>query len=195
MTRKAVTAALQRYEAALRAVGAPVVANLRPGISSTEIRGLEIRFGLVLPDDVRAVWEWHDGVEGARGANSADATRMLVPHRSFGNLAWSLEFAHTFITTITDTNPGSDYAGRAFVSLLIDNVGLLINLTRGEAPLTYVNDPMSWALSDYPAMPIAERIDWWTWAVTTGVWTVAESGGWHVDIDRYPRGRSRNALL
>lgn len=195
MARSEVTAALARYEAALHTLGAPVVANLRPGISSTEIRELESRFGVELPDEVRTIWEWHNGVEGARGAKVTDAARKLVPHRAFGDLAWSLEFAHEFFSTVTAANPTSEYAGRQFVSLLIDNVGFVVNLTPGQSPLTYMNDPMSWAMSDYPSMPIADRIDWWTWAVETYAWSLTDVGEWNVDADRYPQGQNRNVLL
>jgi hypothetical protein len=195
MSRSVVQAALRRYEVALRSLGAPVVANLRPGISSAEVRKLEDRFGVELPDEVRAVWEWHNGVEGARDANSGDAARMLVPNRAFGDLAWSFEFADEFFSIVASANPTSEYAGRRFVSLLIDNVGFVVNLTPGEPPLTYMNDPMSWAMADYPSMPIADRIDWWTWAVEVGTWSLTATGDWRVDTERYPQGQDRNSLL
>lgn len=195
MSRSEVTAALERYSAALVRLNAPVVANLRPAISSADVRELENRFGVELPDEVRAIWEWHDGVEGARRAKPTDSARRLVPHGTFGDLAWSLEFAHEFFSIVTSANPSSEYAGRQFVSLLIGNVGVVVNLTPGELPLTYLNDPMSWSMSDYPSSPVADRIDWWTWAVETGVWSLTEAGEWSVDADRYPQGRDRNVLL
>ncbi len=195
MSRSEVRAALGRYELALRTMGAPVVANLRPAISLNEVRELEGRFSVELPDEVRAIWEWHNGVEGVRGTNSADAARRLVPHRVFGDLAWSLEFADEFFSIVASANPTSEYAARRFVSLLIDNVGFVVNLTPGEPPLTYLNDPMSSAMSDYPSMPIADRIDWWTWAVETGAWSLTEAGDWTLDFDRYPQGQNRNVLL
>lgn len=174
---------------------APVVSNLRTGISSTEVGELESRFGVELPAEVRAVWEWHNGVEDARGANGADAARMLVPYRAFGDLASSLEFAEEFFSTVAVTNPTSEYAGRRFVSLLIENVGVVVNLSPGEPPRTYVNDPMSWAMADYPALSIADRINWWTWAIETGAWSLIDTGDWKIDADRYPRGQFRNVLL
>lgn len=195
MTDTEVTAALNRYESVLRRFGAPVVANLRPGISAAEVRELELRYGVELPDEVRAVWEWHDGVAGVRAASGNDATRLLVPHAKFGDLSWSLEFAHEFATTIATNNPSSDYSGRAFVSLLIGNVGLMINLTPGERPHTYMNDPMSWSLADYPSMPVAERVEWWVWALENGVWQLDDKREWRVDFGRYPQGENRNVLL
>ncbi|MDQ1575901.1 MAG: hypothetical protein QOH55_1051 [Microbacteriaceae bacterium] len=194
MTSGEVTAALVRYESALRRLGAPVVANLSPGISAAEVRELEVQYGVELSDEVRAVWAWHNGVEGARGAKAIEADRMLVPHRAFGDLAWSLEFAQDFMAITTDANPASEFTDKVFVSLLMDNVGFVVNLTPGEPTLTYLNDPMSWSLSDYPSMPIAERIDWWTWAVENGAWQVDQSGSWKIDFDRYPQGENRNAF-
>lgn len=195
MTAAEVTEALNRYESALRRLGAPVISQLGPGVSDAEIAELEMRYGAELPDEVRAVWRWHDGTAGARTANGGDPKRALVPHGVFGDLAWSLEFAHEFMTITTDANPASEYAGRTFVSLLIDNVGFVINLTAGEPPLTYLNDPMSWTMSDYSVMPVAERIQWWTTALETRAWTVSPNGEWVVDFDRYPQDQHRNAFL
>lgn len=135
------------------------------------------------------------GVEGARGAKATDAARRLVPHGTFGDLAWSLEFAHQFFSIVASANPSSEYAGRQFVSLLIENVGVVVDLTPGELPLTYLNDPMSWAMSDYPSLSVADRIDWWTWAVETGVWSLTKTGEWSVDAERYPQGRDGSVLL
>lgn len=194
MSASEVTEALGRYENLLRRLGVPVVANLRPGISPADVRKLEAQYGLELPDEARAVWEWHNGVEEARGSYTNDARRMLTPYRAFGDLAWSLEFTHQFTTITAETNPTSEYASRVFVSLLIDNVGFFINVTPGEPVLTYMNDPMSWMMSDYPSMPIAERVDWWTWALETGVWSIDENATWQVDMARYPDGDNGNVL-
>jgi hypothetical protein len=195
VTANDVTAALERYESALRSLGAPVVANLRPGISPGELLELEAQYGVELPDEARAVWQWHDGVEGARESDGGDPLRYLTPNCEFGDLGWSLEFAHEFIGIVEAANPTSEFAGRKFVSLLINNVGYVINLTPKEPTLTYINDPMSWSLTDFPAMPIADRVDWWTWALKTGAWQVDEAGRWRANFDRYPQGDLRHVLL
>lgn len=180
MSRSEVVAALEEYEAELRRAGAPVVSNLSAGISDTTIRELEQRFGVELPDEVRAVWQWHNGVERVSGSWGPE--RMLVPYRAFDDLETSLAFARDFVKVIAENNPTSEYAHRVFVSLLVDNVGFMINLTPGEPPLTYMNDPMSWSLSDYAVLPIAERIEWWTRAIKTGAWQINERGEWVLDF-------------
>ncbi|WP_308468734.1 SMI1/KNR4 family protein [Rathayibacter soli] len=195
MAANDVTVALERYEAALRNLGAPVVANLRPGISPREALELEAQYDVKLPDEARAVWEWHNGVDGARGSYGGDPLRYLTPPCAFGDLGWSLEFAHEFIGIVEGTNPTSGFSSRKFVSLLIGNLGYVINLTPGQPPLTYMNDPMSWSLADYPSMPIAEQVDWWTWALETGAWQIDEAGRWHADFARYPQDGLRHVLL
>jgi hypothetical protein len=190
MSGSEVTSALERYEDELRRIGAPVVLNLRPGISDVAIRELEERFGVELPDEARSVWRWHNGVE----SGSWGADRMLVPRRAFGDLESSLAFAREFVRVAAESNPASEYAHRVFVSLLIDNVGFMINITPGEPSLTYMNDPMSWSLADYPALPIADRIEWWTRAIQSGAWRIDERGEWILDFDRYPQGHNRNVL-
>jgi hypothetical protein len=190
----AVIRALDAYEAELRRIGAPVTAHLAPGISEPAIRELERRFGVELPDAVRTIWRWHNGVSDAKGARGNDAHRMLVPHRAFGDLEWSLSFADDFVQQVEAGNPASEYAGRSVVSLLIGNIGVVIDLTPGLEPLTYVNDPMSWSLSDYPASTIIERVDRWARAVRYGVWRVGAQGEWIVDLDRYPEAEQSNTL-
>lgn len=186
--------ALDAYEAELRRIGAPVASHLAPGISETAIRELEQRFGVELPDTVRAIWRWHNGVSAAKGARGTDARRMLVPYRAFGDLEWSLSFADDFVRQVAAGNPASEYAGRRLVSLLIGNVGVVIDVTPGVEPLTYINDPMSWSLSDYPASTITERVDRWARAVRYEAWRIGAQGEWIVDLDRYPAAEQRNTL-
>jgi hypothetical protein len=187
-----VTAALERYEAALRSLGAPVARKLRPGIGDAELRELERRYGVELPEDAVAVWRWHNGVHWS--PEMTTQSRFLVPYRYFGDLAESLTFAFEFVETMASGNPDLFYTGLQAVSLLIDNVGFMIDITPGRPTLTFMNDPMTWAFESFPVMPVAERIGWWTWAIESGAWSIDENGGWVVNWDNYPPPPNTNVI-
>jgi hypothetical protein len=195
MTAAEVTKALERYEDALRRRGAAVVPNLRPGISETELRELERQHHLELPEDAAAVWRWHNGVDGIAGTpNSAHAHR-LGPYKLFADLAFSLDFAARFIALSIEGNPQySPHRGIRAVSLFTDNVGFMIDITPGHGAVTFLNEPSQRALDEFPVMPVAERVDWWTWAIENGAWTIDEHGGWGIDWAKYPPAPNNNTF-
>jgi|tagenome__1003787_1003787.scaffolds.fasta_scaffold20962551_6 cell wall assembly regulator SMI1 len=45
-----------------RRLGAPIIENLRPGLSDAEIDALTHPLGISLPDEARTWFRWHDGV-------------------------------------------------------------------------------------------------------------------------------------
>lgn len=52
---------LARLETALKTNAPQVLASLQPGISSGNIEKLEQRYHVQIPDDIQAIYEWHDG--------------------------------------------------------------------------------------------------------------------------------------
>ena len=195
MSAAEVAGALQHYESALRRLGAAVVPNLRPGISDTELRELERRYGVELPEDAAAVWRWHNGVDGIEGTLDSDHAHRLTPYKLFADLPRSLDFAARFIALSVEGNPEhSPHRGMRAVSLLIYNVGFMIDITPGHPALTFMNDPAQLSLDEFPMMPVADRIHWWTWALENGAWAIDENGGWVVNWERYPAPPNNNAF-
>jgi cell wall assembly regulator SMI1 len=52
---------LAHLESALKTNAPQVLATLRPGISSNQINQLEQQYHVQIPNDVQAIYEWHDG--------------------------------------------------------------------------------------------------------------------------------------
>jgi cell wall assembly regulator SMI1 len=52
---------LRRLTLILQAKGPQVLAGLQPGLSAREIGKLERQFDVRLPNDIKAIYEWHDG--------------------------------------------------------------------------------------------------------------------------------------
>ena len=70
---------LARLESVLKTNAPQVLAGLRPGISAAEIAKLELQYHVQVPDDIRAIYEWHDG---ARSATN-DASYDFIPIHRF----------------------------------------------------------------------------------------------------------------
>lgn len=54
---------LERLEAVWRRLDAPVLRYLRPGLPEERIEDLLAPTGLVLPEELRLWWAWHDGAD------------------------------------------------------------------------------------------------------------------------------------
>ena len=52
---------LARFDAALWALGAPIVNAWAPGLSDEEIDALLLPLGIDLPEEARVWWRWHNG--------------------------------------------------------------------------------------------------------------------------------------
>jgi len=68
---------LDRFEAVLHSLGAPVAELMRPGLPDEKIDDLIAPTGLTLPDELRIWWRWHDGADEA--ASNHEEGRRLGP--------------------------------------------------------------------------------------------------------------------
>jgi cell wall assembly regulator SMI1 len=77
---------LARLEAVLKTNAPSVSTNLRPGISQAEILKLEQRYHVQLPDEIKAIYQWHDG-------SVSDTNRLVdfIPIHRFVPLEEALE--------------------------------------------------------------------------------------------------------
>jgi cell wall assembly regulator SMI1 len=63
---------LGQLEAVLRANAPEVLATLRPGISANKISQLERQYNVQVPDDIKVIFEWHDGAIPMAASNYVD---------------------------------------------------------------------------------------------------------------------------
>lgn len=66
-----------QLERAWDSLDAPILGMLRPGLSDSQIDELMAPTGLVLPDELRWWWQWHDGAEAR--LPDADEEREIGP--------------------------------------------------------------------------------------------------------------------
>lgn len=55
------TGLLERFDAKLRTLGAPIVDAWAPGLDDEEIDAVLLPLGIDLPEEARVWWRWHDG--------------------------------------------------------------------------------------------------------------------------------------
>jgi cell wall assembly regulator SMI1 len=63
---------LAHLESVLKTNAPQVLATLRPGISPDQISQLEQQYHVQLPDDIAAIYEWHDGAAAMSTTNYLD---------------------------------------------------------------------------------------------------------------------------
>lgn len=63
---------LAHLESVLRTNAPQVLAELQPGISSNQISKLEQQYHIQIPDDIEAIYEWHDGAAPMTATNRLD---------------------------------------------------------------------------------------------------------------------------
>jgi hypothetical protein len=187
VSRTEVIAALDEYASLLAAHHAVVAQKLKPGLKRAEAMSLTGACRMTLPDEVAAIWEWHDGVKEEPYMYGSSAFEF-VPYGRFCSLERSLDQSRQRVEQFVGWNPESDLVGRQFVTLIESQHPRIIECTPGAPPLTFLSDPAS-PLTDFPVLTIAERIGWWSWAIREGAWTIRADGQWHVDSSRYLPGR------
>lgn len=84
---------LAHLESVLKTNAPRILAGLQPGISAERIGRLEQKYNVQIPDDIKAIYEWHDGVKA--GTNyfgvSPNTNADFIPGHHFESLEDALE--------------------------------------------------------------------------------------------------------
>ena len=73
---------LSRLDQVLKSKAPQILDGLQPGLSSSEISTLENQSGFVLPDDLKALYSWHNGSKSLAGGHVVD----FIPGHYFKSL-------------------------------------------------------------------------------------------------------------
>lgn len=73
------TESLHRLETVLRAVGAPVVEYLAPGLTAATIQADLAEVGMVPSADILALYGWHDGIDVDRARGKPNVVAEVAP--------------------------------------------------------------------------------------------------------------------
>ncbi|MEY2515755.1 MAG: hypothetical protein QOJ89_3113 [bacterium] len=165
---------LERFEAALRCVGAAIVDAWAPGLRDDEIDALVQPLGIALPEEARVWWRWHDGLRPGRGPQSWD----LLPGRSLLSLEDALDL---FV-------PEREHmADDGFPDMLLTPVTRHPIILFGcdgapDAPVpVYVMDDWSDEAPRLALPSIGELVLTWTSYIDTGIVTTGPDGDWLYD--------------
>jgi len=121
---------LARLEAVLKTDAPHVLAGLQPGLSAGAIAKLEQQYHVQLPDDIKAIYEWHNGLASTTNYLSSD----FIPIHRFPPLEetlaeWALE------------GKGETPVQRAAYHLLVEHRASWIGLFSDGAGDGYWFDP------------------------------------------------------
>lgn len=109
---------LSEYEKVLRDICPEIHATLQPGLSAEGLDALEAKHGIVLSDDIRALYSWKNG--------SSD-DKQAFPFNRFVPLAEALEARELFREGPKDRNPEVEAVYHASLGFRYPWVGVLEN--------------------------------------------------------------------
>lgn len=163
---------LRILEAELRAQGAPVVANWRPGLSEPQMNELLDPLPLRLTLEARRWWGWHDGV--ALPAEALAVERELGPERDFIPLAEALDGYQDLVSmALTEAEESSELLWHPHW-MPVSRFGAIACDCSGpdDAP-TPIRD-VDYHHASRPGQIVArsfgEMVSWWIDALHIGAW-------------------------
>lgn len=166
---------LERFDDALRRAGAVAVDHWAPGLNDREIDEISGRHGLVLPEEARVLWRWHNGpLPGAPGT-----ARWIGPSRCLRPLADTLnhfEESERMLEQLWGlAHLWDPFLGKPII--LLD----LGNATAEAVPILVAQD---WIDEPQPSLPsLGALFDIWTRLLDEGGWQLRDDGQWGDSFD------------
>lgn len=163
-------AILRTYEDALRRAGAGIVDHWRPGLTDADIQALGQAHDIVLPEEARRVWRWHDGCDHRIVPATASE---IAPGRLFLPLAVVLETYSAGVGAMQQL-----FGMDRVISPFTETPHIWFDY-RGEflapVPILVAHD------IEEPAQTlpsIAALFATWTRFIETGLWSIQADGHW-----------------
>jgi hypothetical protein len=164
------------YEQALRRAGSGVPDYWRPGLSDDEIDELEEAHGLVIPEEARRLWRWHDGISPTAPPESNE----IAPGRRFLSLAVALTDYQQEAAEMRDLYGFDGLIGpfTAPPHIYFDCRG------PGDAPVPIMVSH-DYELPQRTLPSIGDLFATWTRFLDNGFWAMGSEGDWDFSyIDR-----------
>jgi hypothetical protein len=167
---------LERFECSLRTAGAGIVDHWNAGLSDGAIEEIAGAHGLILAEEARVLWRWHDGMS----QDAPGGARDIAPGRRFLSLA-------TVITNYEPTIGGyRDLYGTDRIIEPFTGKPMIYFDCCGQAA-----DPVPILVSHDFEEPkqtlpsVGDLFALWTRFIDDGLWTIGTDGRWDGDyIDR-----------
>jgi hypothetical protein len=168
---------LAEFENALYEAGAAITSVWSPGLSDVEIDRLAAPHGLVLPEEARRWWRWHNGFDESATAGQWEIT----PRRTLIDLATALEEFAERRAELKDV-----YDADAWIQLAGDEPYLFFDVAGpAESPVAvYVGGHGELPRLELPS--IGELVSRWTDLIRSKAFITNPDGTWAWDYDRIP---------
>jgi cell wall assembly regulator SMI1 len=179
-------------------LGAPIAGALAPGITPEEIDALAEPFGLRVPTELKALWEWHNGVQPTEGPDadltigpggyyffsdqqalkSYEQNRLIHAEPPAPDLLAADMYWHASWLPFMEQGPQRLYV----------DCDRRVSAHPGAAPIRLV----SWEWEAYDvdiASSLAEAVRTWTWLLSQDFYQVVDEGSrrrWDVDYMSVP---------
>jgi hypothetical protein len=180
-------------------LGAPISEVLAPGISPDEVDRLAEPYGLRVPVEAKALWEWHNGM-----VPSARERPYFYPGYTIGPGGYvfhSVQEALEQYVVNRETHPYSEpdwtsiYWRESWLPVMTQDAQRLyvdcqreVQGTPGTAPLRLVE--WAWEGFDADIAPsIAAAVRTWTWLLEQDYYRIEDGGGfpaWQCDWEEIP---------
>jgi hypothetical protein len=157
---------LTRFDHALHAAGAEIAQSWRPGLNDAEMDALAEAHGIVLPDEARAWWRWHNGT-------TPGSTAELTPGRVPLTLQSTLENFVELRDVIRDVE---DAEARLKPISDAPWIYFACDVPRDAPVPIYVGDHGAESVLALPS--IGELVAIWIDLIETGVYRVEDDGVW-----------------
>jgi cell wall assembly regulator SMI1 len=189
---------LEQLNAQWQAVGAPITEHLRPGLTDTEIDRLTRPLDLVVPEEARVWWRWHDGATGTGRADRqliGTTWTFLSLAESVAEAEWQRKEAIGLRGSQAD-----DIWPAGLLPIASDMGGNIAAIDCSQAstpsPVYYVDSDVGLSESGPGSQSIAELVRWWIDAIADGATTFdSDAGRWRYDRVRLPPQRARTGLV
>ena len=184
---------LGELETQWRRHGAPIVDLLRPGISPDEVDGLAAPHGLVVPPELKVLWNWHDGA--VLPAHSPQTVRSVGPAYEFLSAAECFE-QYEFNRSVHAHSPAPDempemYWHKSWLPFMTaDAQRLYVDCDRPLtlswwSPVRLVS--WEWEAFDVDrAISVSHMVSAWVWLLAQDYYR------WDIDADPVPRWKTDN---
>ena len=189
MSAESVRDALERWANVAAKLGAGSDHHFLPGLTATGLRELESQYLIRLPEDVRAMWGWRNGVNPVAHAGLG---------QWFPQLSVALDWGALTLRIRKEGDAGEVWGRKREPDDNARWVTLRGGQTSSEIDVTdaarqdcrvLIQDPTS-PLDSYPTLTLTEAIEGWILAVEIGYWYV-EDGRWSRRLENYPSTRDR----
>jgi cell wall assembly regulator SMI1 len=96
---------LGQLEGQLREKAPQILTNLQPGLSQEKINDLEKSSGIKIPDEIKALYHWHDGIDRSAIKKSGSLIEGPMPYQVFSSLEDALYESRALSNQVAGATP------------------------------------------------------------------------------------------